>query len=211
MFCGCFLSEDRFGKDGRARAPEPLHLDLPGGIHWLELETLYRLDERAYDLKLNFNVSLEDWANFGGAVDTMFALLGNFNHAGRYHHSHRGVHGGDRGGGQTLVSSTGQSASAIYLTTLATPALLLREAGVETLRTALGLSQGAPSPSSPAALPEDEVNVDWAHPLSLLNELLEEEEEDEEEAEPHPYRQRSNSTPCDCTNFSPEETFGAAI
>ncbi|KAJ8265322.1 hypothetical protein COCON_G00144210 [Conger conger] len=146
----------------------------------------------------------------------MFTLLGNFNHAGRYHHPHRGVQGGDGGGGQTLVSSTSQSASAIYLTTLATPALLLREAGVETLRTALGLSQGAPSPSSPAALPEEEASVGWAHALSLPNELPqeEEEEEDEEEAEPQrgqPSCQRSNSTPCVCTNFVPEETFGAAI
>ncbi|KAJ8370641.1 hypothetical protein SKAU_G00106690 [Synaphobranchus kaupii] len=150
----------------------------------------------------------------------MFVLLGNFKHADRRHRTHQGVLGGGGGGGQTLVSSTSQSASAIYLTTLATPALLLREAGVETLRTALGLSQGAPSPSSPAALPGEGGNGDWVHSLFLLNELLEdgqleeEEEEDEEEAEPQrgrPTRRRASSTPCDCTNFIREETFAAAI
>ncbi|KAG9332580.1 hypothetical protein JZ751_014678 [Albula glossodonta] len=218
--------EDRFGKDGRASAPEPLYLDTPGETNWLELETLYRLDEHAYDLKLNFNVSLEDWTNFGGAVDRMFALLGNFNRhqPDRYHHTHT-QKGGEGGGGQTLVSSTGQSASAIYLTTLATPALLLREAGAEALRNALGLSQGAPSPSpspsSSAVLPRDKGSANWARSLSFLNELLEdgqlslEEEEEEEEDDddkeglgPRRYRppsRRSSGIPCDCKDFALEE------
>ncbi|KAI1892789.1 hypothetical protein AGOR_G00137140 [Albula goreensis] len=164
----------------------------------------------------------------------MFALLGNFNRhrPDRYHHTHT-QKGGEGGGGQTLVSSTGQSASAIYLTTLATPALLLREAGAEALRNALGLSQGAPSPSpspsSSAVLPRDKGSANWARSLSFLNELLEdgqlslEEEEEEEEEEddddkeglgPRRYRppsRRASGIPCDCKDFAHEEMIRVAI
>ncbi|KAJ8407989.1 hypothetical protein AAFF_G00262170 [Aldrovandia affinis] len=83
----------------------------------------------------------------------MFALLGNFNRRDRDRRTRWGGRGGEGGGDQTLVSSTGQSASAIYLTTLATPALLLREAGAEALRSALGLNQGPPPPPPPAPPP----------------------------------------------------------
>ncbi|KAG7472403.1 hypothetical protein MATL_G00108460 [Megalops atlanticus] len=150
----------------------------------------------------------------------MFALLGNFNHPDRRQRAPQGGEGGE-GGGRTLVSSTGQSASAIYLTTLATPALLLREAGAEALRDALGLSQEAPSPSpSSPAFPAEEGSGDWALSLSLLNELLEdgqlslEEDEEEDEADlrrGQPARRRTNSIPCDCSDFVRDETFGAAI
>ncbi|CDQ68234.1 unnamed protein product [Oncorhynchus mykiss] len=129
--------EDRFGKAGRDRVHEarvaPPEVPTVGGtgMDWSELEPLYRLDEHAYDLKLNFNVSLEDWDNFCGTVDRMFTLLGNFNHQPNGPRSNV-IPGEGRGGrDHALVSSTDQSTSAIYLTTLATPALLLREAGAE--------------------------------------------------------------------------------
>ncbi|KAJ8257838.1 hypothetical protein GJAV_G00190280 [Gymnothorax javanicus] len=144
----------------------------------------------------------------------MFALLGRSNHVDRRHRFRGRAWAGGEGGGPTLVSSTGQSASAIYLTTLATPALLLREAGVETLRTALGLCQGVPSPPSPAAPPEREGSADWTRSLSLLSELMGEEDEQEEEADPQrglPSHCRANSGPCDCTHYAPKESFGAAI
>ncbi|KAK6303904.1 hypothetical protein J4Q44_G00263580 [Coregonus suidteri] len=145
-------------------------------MDWSELEPLYRLDKHAYDLKLNFNVSLEDWDNFDGTVDRMFALLGNFNHQPNGHRSNL-IPGEGRGGrDQALVSSTDQSASAIYLTTLATPALLLREAGAEVLREALGLNGGAhrsPSSSSSSCppVPAEEGRSDWDRSPPLLNQL----------------------------------------
>ncbi|KAK6308036.1 hypothetical protein J4Q44_G00213070 [Coregonus suidteri] len=193
-------------------------------MDWSELEPLYRLDEHAYDLKLNFNVSLEDWDNFDGTVDRMFTLLGNFNHQPNGRRSNV-IPGEGRGGrDHALVSSTDQSASAIYLTTLATPALLLREAGAEVLREALGLNGGphrsASSSSSSPPVPAEEGSSDWDRPPPLLNQFVEEgqptlheKEEDEEsrergdEEEKELLRRRStrwrlNHAQCDCSHSS---------
>ncbi|MGH0177298.1 UNVERIFIED_CONTAM: hypothetical protein FKN15_010120 [Acipenser sinensis] len=138
--------EGRFGKDGKAKVFEHLH--------WLELETLYRLDEHTYDFKLNFNVSPEDWMNFRAVVDRMFALLGNFNR----HNSnqHLGV-SLESGGRDKALTSTSPSASTLYLTTLAMPALLLQEATAEALREALGLQW-------------DENSSDWFEGHAFLDE-----------------------------------------
>lgn len=152
--CVCDVSptEDRYGRDGKDNlwneddVPEDTDL-FPGESNWSELEPLYRLDEHAYDLKLNFTLSLEDWAHFSRSVDHMFTLLSNDNQP----YSPPRPEDEQTGRGHALVSSS-QSASAIYLTTLATPALLLKEAGAEVLRHALGLNQQErPSSSSPSS------------------------------------------------------------
>ncbi|KAL0158684.1 hypothetical protein M9458_046760, partial [Cirrhinus mrigala] len=72
-----------YGKDGKDNSwnedvPEDTNM-FPGEPNWSELEPLYRLDEHAYDLKLNFTLSLEDWAHFSRSVDHMFTLLSNDN------------------------------------------------------------------------------------------------------------------------------------
>lgn len=211
VICDCSLTEDRFGKVGRVRTWEPLGPHLPGQATWLELETLYRLDEHTYDLKSNFNVSLEDWTNFGGAVDRMFVLLGNFNHLDRRQHVPRGGEGGDR----AVVSSTSQSTSAVYLTTLATPAFLLRKAGAEALQDALGLSRemgdsSSSSSSSPSlALPSQRAT----NPL-LFHELQADDQAnpDEEDEEEDDFRRSRlmNHTPCNCSEFIREDTHGTA-
>lgn len=227
-------TEDRFGKAGRDRVHEarvaPPEVPTVGGtgMDWSELEPLYRLDEHAYDLKLNFNVSLEDWDNFCGTVDRMFTLLGNFNHQPNGPRSNV-IPGEGRGGrDHALVSSTDQSTSAIYLTTLATPALLLREAGAEVLREALGLNGGphrSPSPSSSSSplVPAEEGSSDWNRAPPLLNQLtLHEKEEDEEsrergdEEEKEMLRRRSsrwrlNHAHCDCSDFVQEAENGLPV
>lgn len=201
-------TEDRFGRAGKANVPEdsgPAKQDRTS--NWSELEPLYKLDEHAYDLKLDFNISLEDWTNFSSAVDRMFALLSNDNQPDPLRRPLASEESGRRGGGHALVSSTSQSASAIYLTTLATPALLLKEAGAGVLREALGLNQNprpsSASPSSspsatssssssspaPTTPPEEEKGV-WGASSRLLDRFLEEnkntlpgeeEEEDDED------------------------------
>ncbi|KAJ8016556.1 hypothetical protein DPEC_G00008470 [Dallia pectoralis] len=207
------------------------------GMDWSQLELLYRLDEHAYDLKLNFNVSLEDWDNFGGTVDRMFALFGNFHQQPNVRHGN-GIPGEGRGGRDhaLLSSSTDQSASALYLTTLATPALLLREAGAGVLREALGLNGRAPRFSSPSSfsssppVPADEGSSDWDRvpPLQNLHveeghpTMYEEEEDeeswemgDEEEEEELLRRQSSwwrlNRAHCDCSDFVQESDNGLPV
>lgn len=113
---------------------------------------MYTLDEHAYDLNLNFTLSLEDWAHFSRSVDHTYTFLSNHNRPCPHD-----LVGGARGRDCALVSSASGSASVIYLTTLATPALLLREAGTELLREALGLkvkvhpsSSAPPTPSPPS-------------------------------------------------------------
>lgn len=242
LFCLCDFvsSEDRFGKAGRDRVQEvtvaPSEAPSAGGtgMDWSELEPLYRLDKHAYDLKLNFNVSLEDWDNFGGTVDRMFTLLGNFNHQPNGPRSNV-IPGEGRGGrDHALVSSTDQSTSAIYLTTLATPALLLREAGAEVLREALGLNGGpyrSPSPSSSSSplVPAEEGSSDWDRPPLLLSQFVEEghptlheKEEDEESRERGDEeekellrrrlaRWRMNHAHCDCSDFVQEVENGLPV
>ncbi|KAL1021181.1 hypothetical protein UPYG_G00009850 [Umbra pygmaea] len=192
-------------------------------MDWSQLEPLYRLDKHAYDLKLNFNVSLEDWDNFSGTVDRMFALLGNFNHQPNGRRSNV-IPGEARGGREhALLSSTDQSASAIYLTTLATPVLLLRDA--------LGLNGGAhhlPSPHSPPPGPAEEGSSDWQHappPIRQVVEegqavLLEDEEEEEsretsdeeeEELRSQPAWWRRHHAHCDCQDFVQETANGLPV
>lgn len=181
--CVCFPTEGKFGKAGRDNPPEDTDL-FPGESDWSELEPLYRLDEHAYDLQLNFTLSLEDWAHFSRSVDRMFTLLSNDNQP--YPPSR--PEDGETGRGHALVSSSSQSASAIYLTTLATPALLLKEAGAEVLRDALGLDRGGrPSSFSPSELTD-------APP-----ELPEEEEEFAKRR-----TGRLGSAHCDCNDVSQE-------
>ncbi|XP_076840767.1 extracellular sulfatase Sulf-2b isoform X2 [Brachyhypopomus gauderio] len=207
--------EGRFGKDGRDKSQEEADPEstypFPWATNWSELEPLYKLDEHAYDLDLNFTLSLEDWAHFRHSVDRMFTLLSSSgNRPGHPPHLHSRDEG-HRGEGRALVSSTSQSASVVYLTTLATPALLLREAGAEVLRDALGLnhetrppstappttsssSSSPPLPHSLSSVPYEGGDPDWDAPPELLNELPggsqrqrekrdaeEEEEEDVEE------------------------------
>ena len=211
--CVFVSAEDRFGRAGRVNTPkesDPAKPDrYPGTSNWSELEPMYKLDEHAYDLKPDFNISLEDWTNFSSAVDRMFALLSNDNQPDLRRRplepDMMGEKGGRRGGGHALVSSTSQSASAIYLTTLATPALLLREAGAGALREALGLNR-APGPSSSSSssssatssssssnsvstTPLEEERGTWEVSSRLLDQFLEEnknalpEEEEEEDDE----------------------------
>ncbi|XP_058859684.1 extracellular sulfatase Sulf-2-like isoform X2 [Acipenser ruthenus] len=170
--------EGRFGKDGKAKVFEHLH--------WLELETLYRLDEHAYDFKLNFNVSPEDWMNFRAVVDRMFALLGNFNR----HNSnqHLGV-SLVSGGKDQALTSTSPSASTLYLTTLAMPALLLQEATAEALREALGLQW-------------DENSSDWFEAHAFLDEREESLEGNEEPQSQTVSSDDLECIPCDCSDFS---------
>ncbi|TSP68474.1 Extracellular sulfatase Sulf-2 [Bagarius yarrelli] len=114
---------DRFGKDGKDNS----HADKS------QFKPLYTLDEHAYDLDLNFTLSLEDWAHFRRSVDHTYTFL-NHNQL-----CPQALVGGVRGRDCALVSSASGSASVVYLTTLATPALLLRERGTAFLREALGL------------------------------------------------------------------------
>lgn len=193
-------TEDKFGKDGKGNSwndedvPEDTDL-FPGESNWSELEPLYRLDEHAYDLKLNFTLSLEDWAHFSRSVDQMFTLLSNDNQPYSPPRSE------DRltGRGHALVSSS-QSASAIYLTTLATPALLLREAGAEVLRDALGLNQQE-RPSNSIQPQVDKSSLDA--PLGEPKEDRENERRDEEEEE-ELRTGRLSSTHCDCNEILQE-------
>ncbi|XP_026776433.2 extracellular sulfatase Sulf-2b isoform X1 [Pangasianodon hypophthalmus] len=126
--------EGRFGKDGKDK-------NQAGKSRF---QPLYTLDEHAYDLDLNFTLSLEDWAHFSRSVDHTYTFLSNHNRPCPHD-----LVGGARGRDCALVSSASGSASVVYLTTLATPALLLREAGTELLREALGL-RAKPHPSSSA-------------------------------------------------------------
>lgn len=190
-------TEGKFGKAGRDNSPEgPEDTDLfPGESNWSELEPLYRLDEHAYDLKLNFTLSLEDWAHFSRSVDHMFTLLSNDNQP----YSPPRPGDGETGRGHALVSSSSQSTTAIYLTTLATPALLLKEAGAEVLRDALGLDRGGhPSFSSSPRRPPPVGNVDLDAPPEHLSEREGREEEEEEFVK----RQTGRLSPahCDCND-----------
>ncbi|XP_072512608.1 extracellular sulfatase Sulf-2b isoform X1 [Salminus brasiliensis] len=225
--------EGRFGKDGRDKIPAEADPEstrpLPWATNWSELEPLYRLDEHAYDLNLNFTLSLEDWAHFRRSVDRMFAHLADDHQPWDLEDGAR--EGGGGGGGHALVSSGSRSASVAYLTTLATPAFLLRKAGAEVLRDALGLNQETrPSSSAPATsssssppsphLPSPALQQDGGADLDILPELLgsgqregrerdsdEEEEEEEEEDEEEEFikqrtgRRRLGSSHCDCSNF----------
>lgn len=226
-------TEGRFGKDGKDKIPAEADPEstrpLPWATNWSELEPLYRLDEHAYDLNLNFTLSLEDWAHFRHSVDRMFAHLADDHQPWDLEDGAR--EGGVGGGGHALVSSSSRSASVAYLTTLATPALLLRKAGAEVLRDALGLNQqtrpssSAPpttSSSSPSSSPspqllsfilQQDADADW----NILPELLEsgrregeerdsEEKEDEEDEEEEFIKQRTSrrrldSAHCDCSDF----------
>uniref|UniRef100_A0A672PYK5 Extracellular sulfatase Sulf-2-like n=1 Tax=Sinocyclocheilus grahami TaxID=75366 RepID=A0A672PYK5_SINGR len=177
----------------------------PGEPNWSELEPLYRLDEHAYDLKLNFTLSLEDWAHFSRSVDHMFTLLSNDNQP----YSPRRPDDRQTGRGHALVSSS-QSASAIYLTTLATPALLLKEAGAEVLRDVLGLNQverpSSSSPPSPSSHPMRPAG--WDTPLGELkgDKQIEGRDDDEEEEEEFVQRRtgRLSSAHCDCNDILQE-------
>lgn len=225
-------TEGRFGKDGRDNIPAEADPEstrpLPWATNWSELEPLYRLDEHAYDLNLNFTLSLEDWAHFRRSVDRMFAHL-----ADDHQPWDLDLEDGAREvGGHALVSSGSRSASVAYLTTLATPAFLLRKAGAEVLRDALGLNQetrpssSAPptSSSSSSPLPQPLSSVlqqqDGGAEWNILPELLEsgrregeerdseekqeeEEKEDEEEEfiKRRTGRRRLGSAHCDCSNF----------
>ncbi|XDV45627.1 hypothetical protein PO909_013691 [Leuciscus waleckii] len=197
--------EDRFGKDGKDKSwnedvPEDTDL-FPGESNWSELEPLYRLDEHAYDLKLNFTLSLEDWAHFSRSVEHMFTLLSNDNQP----YSPPRPEDKHTGRGHALVSSS-QSASAIYLTTLATPALLLKEAGAEVLRDALGLNQQERPSSSSSSRPVDNAGLDA--PLGELkgDRLREGRDGDEEEEEEFVQRRtgKLSSTHCDCNDILQE-------
>lgn len=201
----CFPTEGRFGKAGKDNSHKeevPEDTDLfPGESKWSELEPLYRLDEHAYDLKLNFTLSLEDWAHFSRSVDHMFTLLSNDNQP----YPPPRPEDGETGRGHALVSSSSQSASAIYLTTLATPALLLKEAGAEVLRDALGLDRGGrPSFSSSSRRPPPvgSGNADWDAPPELLSERDGREEEEEEFVMRR--TGRLSSAHCDCNEVLQE-------
>lgn len=113
--------------------------------------------------------------------------------------------------------SSSQSASAIYLTTLATPALLLKEAGAEVLRDALGLNQverpsssSPPSPSShpmrPAGSQVDDAG--WEAPLGELKGDRQKEGSDGDEEEEEEFVQRRtgrlSSAHCDCNEILQE-------
>lgn len=110
--------------------------------------------------------------------------------------------------------SSSQSASAIYLTTLATPALLLKEAGAEVLRDALGLNQqerpsssSSPSSSSRPTRPVGSQmdNAGWDAPLGELKEDRQREGRDGDEEEEEEFVQRRtgklSSTRCDCNDI----------
>lgn len=112
--------------------------------------------------------------------------------------------------------SSSQSASAIYLTTLATPALLLKEAGAEVLRDALGLNQQErPSSSSPSSSsrPTRPVgsqmdSAGWDAPLGELKGDRQREGRDDDEEEEEEFVQRRtgklSSTHCDCNDILQE-------
>lgn len=113
--------------------------------------------------------------------------------------------------------SSSQSASAIYLTTLATPALLLKEAGAEVLRDVLGLNQvERPSSSSPPSLSShpmrsagSQVNdAGWEAPLGELNGDRQREARDGDEEEEEEFVQRRtgrlSSANCDCNDILQE-------
>ncbi|TRY54070.1 hypothetical protein DNTS_034496 [Danionella cerebrum] len=189
------IAEDRFGKAGKGNSENediPEDSDLfPGESNWSELEPLYRLDKHAYDLKLNFTLSLDDWAHFSRSVEHMFTLLSNDNQP--YSPPH--PEDPQTGRGHALVSSS-QSASAIYLTTLATPVLLLKEAGAEVLRDALGLNQQERPSSSLSMRP-----VGTGGDSTLWEGQIEGEDEDEEKGELNQTRTGSlRSSHCDSNN-----------
>lgn len=98
--------------------------------------------------------------------------------------------------------SSSQSASAIYLTTLATPVLLLKEAGAEVLRDALGLNQQERPSSSSSSRPVDNAGLD----APLGDRLREGRGGDEEEEEEFVQRRtgKLSSTHCDCNDILQE-------
>lgn len=107
------------------------------------------------------------------------------------------------------MSSSSQSASAIYLTTLATPALLLKEAGAEVLKDALGLNQGGrPSSSSSSRPPPVRLAGDDFFQLKEGSERegRDGDDDDEEEGEEFATRRTGSlsSTHCDCNNVLQE-------
>lgn len=124
--------------------------------------------------------------NFRAVVDRMFALLGNFNR----HNSnqHLGV-SLESGGRDQALTSTSPSASTLYLTTLAMPALLLQEATAEALREALGLQW-------------DENSSDWFEAHAFLDEREESLEGNEEPQSQTVSSDDLECIPCDCSNFS---------
>lgn len=75
--CLFYFKEDNCGKDGRANLPPPLHLR--ADTNWPELESMDRLNANVYDFRKNYNISLEDWINFGAEIDRMFALVSELN------------------------------------------------------------------------------------------------------------------------------------
>lgn len=112
--------------------------------------------------------------------------------------------------------SSSQSASAIYLTTLATPALLLKEAGAEVLRDALGLNQverPSSSPPSSSSLPMRPAgsqvdDAGWEAPLGELKGERQREGRDGDEEEEEEFVQRRtgrlSSAHCDCNEILQE-------
>lgn len=112
--------------------------------------------------------------------------------------------------------SSSQSTSAIYLTTLATPALLLKEAGAEVLRDAFGLNQQErPSSSSSSSSPSSSShptrpvrsqmdNAGWDAPLGELKGDRQREGRDGDEEEEEFVERRTgklSSTHCDCNDI----------
>lgn len=103
--------------------------------------------------------------------------------------------------------SSSQSASAIYLTTLATPALLLKEAGAEVLRDAFGLNQRERPSSSSSSRPVD--NAGLGAPLGepkgdRPREGRDGDEEEEEEEFVQRRTGKLSSTHCDCNDILQE-------
>nr|XP_015220300.1 PREDICTED: extracellular sulfatase Sulf-2 isoform X4 [Lepisosteus oculatus] len=202
---------DRFGKDGKVKPFEPHPVNFSRENNWLELETLYRLDEHAYDLELNFNVSLEDWTNFGCAVDRMFELLDNVNDfTGRHiRHKPTGTYLGQEG--DPALACTSQSTATLYLT-IATPAFLLREAAAEALWDLLGLDRE--ETIAPPSTPDEGSSSSQGESHAFLHKLCEDgnqiphkEEEEEEELESHnPTPRSATHTSCNSSHFRGEDT-----
>ncbi|XP_006634054.2 extracellular sulfatase Sulf-1 isoform X1 [Lepisosteus oculatus] len=66
-------AHSHYGMDEKAKLP-----NFTDDVNWQGLEDMYSVNESLYEYRNNYSLSLDDWTNFWKDVDSMFALLSNF-------------------------------------------------------------------------------------------------------------------------------------